>query len=293
MNENNAMGIGRAVAFLEADLMEERRLSQAADACGYSKYHFERIFAAMVGCTVYQYVKRRRLTEAARRLAQTDEAVVDIALACGYDSQQAFTKAFRGLYGQTPRAYRTKGVFHPLQLPFVPPNAEGAQACGAILHIRRIECPPRHIAGFSARTDRGFYVIGGCWRRLHRVKDRIANRTDAGYTVAVDDYRSNRTMAEDQPGFDYCAGVEVSAFGELPRGAAWVELPACTCLAFTFRGRAQDSVQPLFESIYRGWFAQSSARLDDSARFDVVRYAEVRDARGLSEIEVLVPVLGE
>lgn len=293
MGEINAQGIARAVTFLEGGLMDGVRLEDAAAACGYSKYHFERLFTAMVGCTVYQYVRRRRLTEAARCLVDSQEPLVDVALSCGFENQQAFTKAFRSLYGESPRVYRKKGAFYPLQLPFAPQTGREEKVLGRILSVQKVESPARIVAGFRTHTGRGFQGIGRCWRRLHAAKLRFSGRTDPDFTVGLDDYRANFTREENQPGFDYCAGVEVSGDAGLPRRAVRVELPACTYLVFSFRARAQDPAQPLFEAIYGGWFPRSSARLDETARFDFVRYGEQADARGESAIEVWVPVRGE
>lgn len=244
MGEINAQGIARAVAFLEGGLMDGVRLEDAAAACGYSKYHFERLFTAMVGCTVYQYVRRRRLTEAARRLVDSQEPLVDVALSCGFENQQASTKAFRSLYGESPRVYRKKGAFYPLQLPFAPQAGREEKVLGRILSVQKVESPAWIVAGFRTHTGRGFQGIGRCWRRLHAAKRRFTGRTDPDFTVGLDDYRANFTREENQPGFDYCAGVEVSGDAGLPRRAVRVELPACTYLVFSFRAARRTRRSP-------------------------------------------------
>ena len=88
----------------------------AALAC-MSPYHFQRVFHALSGHTVQDYLRRRRLSEAARRLEATDEPIVSIALEHGYGSQAAFTRAFEAQFGRTPARYRAAPVPTALQAP--------------------------------------------------------------------------------------------------------------------------------------------------------------------------------
>lgn len=83
---------------------------------GYSRFYLNRIFSEETGCTIHRYMKERKLTEAARKLVETDTAIVDISCEAGYQSQQAFTLAFRQAYGCAPMVYREKRLFHPLRL---------------------------------------------------------------------------------------------------------------------------------------------------------------------------------
>ena len=96
----------------------------AAGVCR-SPYHLHRAFTRTVGLTPHVYIRRRQLTEAARALVQDGQSIAEAALAAGYDSQQAFTGAFKALYKRTPGAFRAEGTFYPLLLPFAPVPAAG------------------------------------------------------------------------------------------------------------------------------------------------------------------------
>lgn len=110
--------IEAVLAYIEAHLDEKLSLEQIAQVTHYSKYHLHRMFSEMLGMTVGEYVKRRQLTEAAKDLVFSERSVLEIALSCGYDSQQAFTAAFSAFYKLPPAMYRSKKNFYPLQLPF-------------------------------------------------------------------------------------------------------------------------------------------------------------------------------
>lgn len=82
-------------------------LAQLADVAHFSRFHFHRVFAAWMGETLGDYARRRRLETAALRLAcRADEAILDIALATGFGSGEAFARAFKLKFGCTPTAWR-------------------------------------------------------------------------------------------------------------------------------------------------------------------------------------------
>ncbi|SEU02129.1 AraC family transcriptional regulator [Paenibacillus sp. NFR01] len=85
-------------------------MDEIARAALSSKYHFQRMFHALTGFTVSEYIRNRRLTLAAEELTGTTAKVIDIALKYGYDSPEAFTKAFQRVHGVTPLAARRENV---------------------------------------------------------------------------------------------------------------------------------------------------------------------------------------
>lgn len=111
---SNIENIAKLVDYMEAHLTDSLDLDSLARRVGYSKYHLHRMFVSVVGLPVHEYVRRRRLTEAARLLVSSGQTIMDIALTAGYETQQSFTKAFKALFGASPRAFRNKGEFYPL-----------------------------------------------------------------------------------------------------------------------------------------------------------------------------------
>lgn len=99
-----------AVDYLEDNLSGEIDYNVAAGKATCSLYHFYRVFSAVTGLTPAEYVRRRRLTHSAAELASGATTVLDIALMYGYDSPNAFTRAFRRFHGFTPRSARKPGV---------------------------------------------------------------------------------------------------------------------------------------------------------------------------------------
>lgn len=106
----------RMIDWLEDNLDGEPQLGRMAWQLGYSSFHLTRRFHDCVGMTLREYVGRRRLTRAALMLRDTDAGVLDVAVACGFGSQQAFTRAFRRAYDASPAAWRRTPAPIPLLL---------------------------------------------------------------------------------------------------------------------------------------------------------------------------------
>src|SRR5262249_24950721 len=104
----------RVLAHIERHLFEPLSVATLADVAGLSQFHFSRLFSARLGESVMAYVRRRRMLRAAARLGQNPgveddieaPALIALALDCGFESQEAFTRAFAQTFGVTPGRYK-------------------------------------------------------------------------------------------------------------------------------------------------------------------------------------------
>lgn len=103
------------LSYIEKNLDEDLSLSCIEEEVHYSKFYINRLFAKETGCTIYKYIQKRRITEAARQLTGSVKPIAEIAQEAHYNSQQAFTLAFRQVYLCTPQEYRKNGIFSPEQ----------------------------------------------------------------------------------------------------------------------------------------------------------------------------------
>ena len=118
MENQNVIRVEAVIDYIETHLDGKLDLETIAEEVHYSKYHLHRLFTATTGLTIHDYAQRRQLTEAAKLLVFSDKPVIEIAFICGYESQQAFSSAFKAMYKLPPAEYREKRVFYPLQLRF-------------------------------------------------------------------------------------------------------------------------------------------------------------------------------
>jgi AraC family transcriptional regulator len=99
-----------AMDYIEANLAEEISYGKAAQTACCSAYHFQRMFSFITGVTLSEYIRRRRLTLAAFELQTSGGKVIDMALKYGYESPEAFSRAFKSLHGVTPVLARDTGA---------------------------------------------------------------------------------------------------------------------------------------------------------------------------------------
>jgi AraC family transcriptional regulator len=103
---------------IQQHLDEALALEELAGLAHFSPYHFHRVFQGMVGESLMAHVRRLRLERAALRLKHTDQPVTRIAFEAGYETHEAFTRAFRALFGESPTGFRA--IHQPLALPDTP-----------------------------------------------------------------------------------------------------------------------------------------------------------------------------
>jgi AraC family transcriptional regulator len=97
------------MAFAAAHLDANLSLAALARRAGLSPFHMHRLFRAAAGETPKQFAQRLRLDCAAAMLLGRRDAILDVALACGFESHEVFSRAFRRRFGMTPASYRQRG----------------------------------------------------------------------------------------------------------------------------------------------------------------------------------------
>ncbi|MBD5469510.1 MAG: helix-turn-helix transcriptional regulator, partial [Lachnospiraceae bacterium] len=102
------------IDWIEGHISENPSLMQISAQIGYSPYYCSVRFHEITGMTLKSYLAGRRLAMAALAIRDTDERILDIAVRCGYSSQEALTRAFLSAFGCTPASYRRDPVPIPL-----------------------------------------------------------------------------------------------------------------------------------------------------------------------------------
>ncbi|MCM3168501.1 helix-turn-helix transcriptional regulator [Peribacillus frigoritolerans] len=98
--------IQKTIEYIENSLQAELSLENIARFAGFSKFHYHRIFHKEVGVTVSEYIRYRRIANAANMLLYTDEKIIDIALYYRFETQESFTRSFKKYYDLPPGQYR-------------------------------------------------------------------------------------------------------------------------------------------------------------------------------------------
>lgn len=139
----------KAVWYIEWQREAEIGLDDVAAASGVSRFHLARLFQGATGQPVMAYLRGRRLTEAARRLAFSRDDILTVALDAGYGSHEAFTRAFRAQFGLTQDRMRKAVALETLQL--VEPHVTDTSLIVDLAPPRMDRRDRFHVAGLSER----------------------------------------------------------------------------------------------------------------------------------------------
>ena len=165
-------GFQESIDYIEENLSEALDIEKVAGKAALSPFYYQRIFGALCGMTVGEYIRARRMSQAAQELARTGAKVIDVALKYGYDSPDSFTKAFLRFHGVSPSMAREPGAslrsFAPLHIKI---TMEG----GSMMDYRIVEKAPFTIVGVKRpfNSDTSYQEIPKFWDEwLARGKDR-------------------------------------------------------------------------------------------------------------------------
>jgi AraC family transcriptional regulator len=272
--------VARTLWFIESHYARDVSLEEISAVAGVSRFHLSRVFGMATGHSVMSYLRGRRLTQAARRLAAGAPDILALALDLGYGSHEAFTRAFREHFGLTPEAVRAQGHLHGIELLEA---IDMQPSPNVTLASPRFETAPvRLIAGLTQRLsshDRG--AIPALWQRFQPLIGRVPGQSGGvAYGVIYN--------SDDEGNMDYLCGVEVSGFSALPAELARLRIPEQSYAIFPHAGHV-SGIHGTWIAIMNEWLPKSGHRADDAPFLE--RYDESFDGRtGLGGMELWIPV---
>ncbi len=288
---NYLQQVQRGVDYIELHLEEEITLDAVARAAGISQWHFQRIFKALTAETLKSYIRSRRLGRAVERLRSTDQRIIEIAMAAGFESQESFTRAFDKAFGVTPQRYRkfrSKQIV-PRKAPI---DAEHLQHLHQSLSLipEIATRPAMHVVGLSTcfySVDSDKNNIG---QRLPAVWEAfLARLNEVSRAVQGCCYGVVQPTSDRDDLLDYVAAIEVEALIERPEHMVERVVPAATYAIFSHRGYPQE-IDRTVDYIYSTWLLQSGRR--HSGGPDLEIYGEGYQAdSAASEFYYAIPIV--
>jgi AraC family transcriptional regulator len=273
--------INRALFVIERNLDRELSLAEIASACTVSRFHLAHSFGEATGLSVMEYVRGRRLSEAAGELESGATDILALALKFGYASHEAFTRAFKTQFGMTPEAVRAAGSTKGLALltAAAPPAGEPYP-----LKPPKIE-KAAELKFVGLRHERRYgqiEQIPAQWRQfMSDYYSRIEHRSPSipvGISADGD---------EDGNLFYICA-AEVTQFGRFPPELTKLALAAATYAVFSHEGHV-TALPRTYWTIWNDWFAQEGRQPAAAPSFE--RHNPQFDTRtGEGGLTIWIPI---
>jgi len=269
----------KVIDYVEQNLNGDIELTRAAKIAGYSVPHFYRVFYAIVGCSVMEYARRRRLSNAKYDLINTNQNITDIAFKSGFNSHEVFTRTFKSAYGVSPKDFRKISVelnlYEKVNLAdkakekrklLIQPEItfkDEIQLLGIVNRVNRAESI-KH--GLKLKTQAKFLPMAAA----------IGNKINPDVFYTVYDYAAeNLYKADEDINFNYYCCAEVSDYTEIPEGMVKKIIPASKYAVFTYSissGKLND--EKLDISVYKYidgvWLPNSGFEMSDNPDFEIV-----------------------
>ncbi len=277
--------VGRVIWYIESNFRKGVGLDDIAAACGVSRFHMCRGFAAATGYPVMEYLRGRRLTEAARQLAAGAPSILDVSLEAGYGSHQAFTRAFRDRFGLTPETVREGGAVDQTLLVEPIRMDRANETTIEMAEPRGEKCGPLTIVGLSRRYK--YREVGGIpaqWVQFQPFEGTLGEQKGLWYGVCDG-------FDEAEGSFRYTCGVAVEQPGEVPAELEVIKLAERSYLAFAHKGHISE-LRHTMNAIWSQYMPASSDTPDgDSPLFEL--YDEKFDPMtGHGGLEIWIPIKG-
>ncbi|MGY4625028.1 AraC family transcriptional regulator [Bradyrhizobium sp. USDA 4486] len=260
--QNYQARMRRVLEHIDRHLDTDLDLDSLSGVAAFSKFHFHRQFSAIFGLSVHRYVQLARLKRASYRLAYSDaHSVTDIAMDAGYDAPDAFARAFRQRFGQSPSSFRKSPDWEPWLAAFGPLDIARSKLMQTTFtpdDVTIRDVPTIKVAIMEHRGDPA--MLGATIQRF------IAWRRSAGLHPSTSPtfnvWRSERRPA--RPGdysADLCVGTDQSivANGEDIKAG---EIPGGRCAVLRVVGYT-DNLEPAALYLYRDWLPASGEEARD------------------------------
>lgn len=246
--------IFKSIDYIEKNMYEPIDIHDIAKASSYSTYHFCRVFRLLVGDSPKEYLRKRRLTIAAGRLAKGEASILDIAQDCQFESHASFTRSFKKLFKMTPEQYREKA--DPYRLiykdQFSPHMLHHLQN-RIVMEPEIITRAEMKVIGIASQYQEEDLSMERLWSAFRPFVHKITNRVGSDAFGIYEEYHEK----EGSVGFSYICSVEVTDFDNVPEGMTARIIPEHLYAVFRHKGDLSFLPETL-KYIWGSWLPKSN-----------------------------------
>lgn len=244
----------KAINYMEERILEDISMESIAKQANTSEFHFQRTFAILTDVSVGEYLRRRRLSLAAQELSNTDHKIIDLAYKYGYDTPEAFSKAFRRQHGITPsEARKNIGKLNCYNRLVIQVNLKGAEP----MRYKIVERDSFKVAGikreFSLKNEENLKGIPKMWDEVNGdgTVDKIA-RLNNGEIKGILGVCVDKRLTHSEQSIDYWVAAEYK--GEASADFLTLDIPASKWGVFEVHGPMPDAMPKVWKQIFSEWF---------------------------------------
>jgi AraC family transcriptional regulator len=279
---SNILAMLKAIEFIESNLKADIGVADIADAVSYSLYHFCRMFNRIVHHTPYDYLMRRRLSESARELVETDKKIIEISLEYQFNSPETYSRAFKRMFDMQPSQWKKQGSLdrRSLMSKLTPEHIEHINK-GDYLKPVLEEKDAFQVTGIMTVVKDDPAIIPQLWDMLGQELEGIE---DKGCYYGIAWY----PKGWQERGYLYMAAVEVEPLEILGAVLVVKTVPPSKWARFIHKGRYQD-LRLTLDYVYQTWLPKSGRRL--AGPFEIEHHGrDLSPDNEESERKIYIPI---
>ncbi|MFJ8512724.1 AraC family transcriptional regulator [Lysinibacillus xylanilyticus] len=276
--------IQKAINYIEEHLLDDITMEQIAREVNSSVFHFQRTFSILTDMSIADYIRRRRLTLAAQELINTEQKVIDLAYKYGYDSPEAFTKAFRKQHQLTPSEARKKqGQLQSYNRLVIQVSLKGAEP----MKYKILEKEKFQVVGvkrtYNSQNGENLQGIPHFWNEMNSKNfDNQLIQLNNGSIKGVLGVCVPNTSQGENGFIDYW--IATDHVGEVGENLLAMEVPASKWVVFEVHGPMPDAMQNTWKQIYSEWFPSNPYKAAGTAELEVYPDDDAYSPDSYSEI---------
>ncbi|HAU4946617.1 TPA: AraC family transcriptional regulator [Clostridioides difficile] len=280
----------KAVMYIENNLHENITVNDVAKETGYSYYHLTRLFKSMFGESVGSYIKKRRLVSSTKELLYSDKKVIDIAIGSGFESSEAFSRAFKSIYKVSPIEYRKNridvfvGKKKKLELDFMRHLVGNITIKPVIKEIEKIK-----VIGIKDKVILENNSLPDLWEKFRKVHHIVPNTLPSKRVFGICEAISEIHLVSESMEFNEIIGLEVNSYDVIPNSFVSKTIKEGKYAIFTHTGNL-DNLDKTYEYIWGTWFLSSKEELDIRDDFEVYDERFLGSSNVNSQIDIYIPI---
>lgn len=276
--------LSNAIDYIENNLAGEISYEEAAKIACCSTYYFQRMFTYVAGISLSEYIRHRRMTQAAFDLQTTDMKVLDVALKYGYTSPTSFNRAFQSVHGISPISAKTQGSV----LNAYPPIKFSVKVTGGnVMSYRVEEKEATRIVGIriplTLDMEENKKLVPPFWSKAVKSSQfpeicNLSNQSPKGVLGVT------ACQSSDEIYYYIAAATDKPT----PEEMFEYEIPAATWVIFESDGRFKESIQSIFKRFLTEWLPFSGYTYAELPDIEVYPISRERPQEGHSEVWIAV-----
>lgn len=256
--------IEKSIMYIEENLDKEILIDDLSKIVYTSKFHFQRLFKAIVGLPVITYIRKRKLSKSLNLIKNSKMNLLEIALEFGFNSQEAFTRAFKNQFKITPGNFRKSDIeLDEFKIPDLLKIKMFSLNVGFLIDYKILELKEKILVGLETEMyiDYEFKVLEKFWMKIIQKIDNSDLKVNKkiNYSIISDGYIDNS--------YKYFGGYEIDKFVDISNDFSQKEIRVQKYAMFIHKAKTFDgetyNLDKTIDLIYRVWIPKSNYKLSN------------------------------